>query len=64
MTDNDLDLNDRKMLLKARKSGSDGTFQPPQKAKTRGKRVNERGKTRNFLIYFVKILVKTARKLG
>ena len=26
MTDNDLDLNDRKMLLKARKSGSDGTF--------------------------------------
>ena len=26
MTDNDLDLNDRKMLLRARKSGSDGTF--------------------------------------
>ena len=26
MTDNDLDLNDRKMLLKARKSGSNGTF--------------------------------------
>ena len=50
------------MPLEARKSGSDGTFQPPQKAKTRGKRVNERGKTRNFSIYFVKILVKTARK--
>ena len=36
MTLNDLDLNDRKMLLEARKSGSDGTFQPPQKAKIRG----------------------------
>ena len=31
MTDND--LNDRKMLLKARKSGSDGTFHPFRKQK-------------------------------
>ena len=30
----------------------------------RGKRQDERGKTRNFSIYFVKILVKRARKLG
>ena len=33
MTDNDLDLNDRKMLLKARKSGSDGTFHPFRRQK-------------------------------
>ena len=43
----------RKMPLRARKSGSDGTFPPPQKAKIRGgKRQDERGKIRNFLIYF------------
>lgn len=33
MTDNDLDLNDRKMLLRARKSGSDGTFLPLRRQK-------------------------------
>ena len=33
MTDNDLDLNDRKMLLRARKSGSDGTFHPLRRQK-------------------------------
>ena len=37
-------------------------FSPPQKAKIRGgKRQNKREKTRNFLIYFVKILVKRAK---
>ena len=33
MTDNDLDLNDRKMLLRARKSSSDGTFHPLKRQK-------------------------------
>lgn len=38
-------------------------FTPSEGKNKRGKRQNERGKTRNFLISFVKILVKTARKL-
>ena len=33
MTDNDLDLNDREMLLRARKSSSDGTFHPLRRQK-------------------------------
>lgn len=33
MTDNDLDLNDRKMPLEARKSGSDNTFHPFRRQK-------------------------------
>ena len=39
-------------------------FTPSEGKNKRGKRQNERGETRNFLIYFVKILVKRARKLG
>lgn len=50
------------MLLRARKSGSDGTFYPFRNK--RGKRLNEGGKTRNFLIYFVKILVKKQENWG
>ena len=38
MTLNDLDLNDRKMLLEARKSGSDGTFQPFRRQKQEGEK--------------------------
>ena len=39
-------------------------FSPLQKVKIRGVKGRIKGgKTRNFLIYFVKILVKTARKL-
>lgn len=39
-------------------------FTPSEGKNKRGKRQNERGKTRIFLIYFVKILIKRARKLG
>ena len=38
-------------------------FTPSEGKNKRGKRQNERGKTRIFLIYFVKILIKAARKL-
>ena len=54
-----------KNALKSKKKWFRWHFSPPQKAKIRGgKRQDERGKTRNFLIYFVKILIKRARKLG
>ena len=36
-------------------------FTPSKGKNKRGKRQNERGKTRNFLIFFVKILVKRAK---
>ena len=39
-------------------------FTPSEGKIKRRKRQNKRGKTRNFLINFVKILVKRARKLG
>lgn len=39
-------------------------FTPSEGKNKRGKRQNKRGKTRNFLIFFVKILVKRARKNG
>ena len=38
-------------------------FTPSEGKNKRGKRQNERGKTRIFLIYFVKILVKKHKKL-
>ena len=39
-------------------------FSPSEDKNKRGKRQNERGKTRNFLIYFVKILVKKQENWG
>ena len=36
-------------------------FTPSKGKNKRGERQNERGKTRNFLIFFVKILVKRAK---
>ena len=39
-------------------------FTPSEGKNKRGKRQDERGKTRNFLIYFIKILAKQQEKLG
>ena len=39
-------------------------FTPSEGKNKRGKMQNERGKTRNFLIYFVKILVKKQENWG
>ena len=51
-----------KNTLKSKKKWFRWHFSPSQKAKIRGgNRQNERGKTRKFLIYFVKILVKRAK---
>ena len=36
-------------------------FTPSEGKNKRGKRLNEEGKTRNFLIYFAKILIKRAK---
>ena len=36
-------------------------FTPSEGKNKRGKRLNEGGKTRNFLIYFAKILIKRAK---
>ena len=52
-----------KMPLEQEKVVPMALFTPSEGKNKRGKRQKERGKTRNFLIYFVKILVKTARKL-
>ena len=52
------------MLLGAKKVVPMALFTPSEGKNKRSKRQNERGETRNFLIYFVKILVKRARKLG
>ena len=55
------------MLLGAKKVVPMALFTPSEGKNKRSKRQNEREKrgfTRNFLIYFVKILVKRARKLG
>ena len=52
------------MLLGAKKVVPMALFTPSEGKNKRGKRQNERGETRNFLINFVKILVKRARKLG
>ena len=53
-----------KMPLEQEKVVPIALFTPSEGKNKRGKRQNERGETRNFLIYFVKILVKRARKLG
>ena len=53
-----------KMALEQEKVVPMALFTPSEGKNKRGKRQNERGETRNFLIYFVKILVKRARKLG
>ena len=51
-----------KNALKSKKKWFRWHFSPLQKAKIRGgKRLNEGGKTRNFLIYFAKILIKRAK---
>lgn len=52
------------MLLRARKVVPMALFTPSEGKNKRGKRQNERGKTRNFLIYFVKILVKKQENWG
>ena len=52
------------MLLGAKKVVPMALFTPSEGKNKRGKRQNERGETRNFLIYFVKILVKRASKTG
>ena len=49
------------MLLGAKKVVPMALFTPSEGKNKRGKRQNERGETRNFLIYFVKILVKRAK---
>ena len=54
----------RKMPLEQEKVVPITLFTPSEGKNKRGKRQNERGKTRIFLIYFVKILIKRARKLG
>ena len=64
MTLNDLDLNDRKMLLEARKSGSDGTFQPFRRQKQEGEKAEWKGENEEFLDIFCQDSSKKARKLG
>ena len=51
----------RKMLLRAKKVVQMALFTPSEGKNKRGKREDEREKTRNFLIYFVKILIKRAK---
>ena len=50
-----------KMPLEQEKVVPMALFTPSKGKNKRGKRQNERGKTRNFLIFFVKILVKRAK---
>ena len=57
-----LEKGEEKCSEKQEKVAPMALFTPSEGKNKRGKRQNERGKTRNFLIYFVKILVKTARK--
>lgn len=59
-----LQRKEEKMPLEAKKVVPITLFTPSEGKNKRGKRLNERGKTRNFLIYFVKILVKRVRKFG
>ena len=55
---------EEKNALRSKKKWLRWHFSAPSEGKNkRGKRLNERGKIRNSLINFVKILVKTARKL-
>ena len=53
----------RKMPLEQEKVVPMALFTLSEGKNKREKRQDERGKTRIFLIYFVKILVKAARKL-
>lgn len=57
-----------KNTLRSKKKWSRWHFSPLLKAEIRGvkgrMKGEKRGFTRNFLIYFVKILIKRARKLG
>ena len=57
-------MGEEKCSLKLEEVAPKVLFTPSEGKNKRGKRQNERGKTRNFLIFFVKILVKRARKTG
>ena len=54
----------RKIPLEQEKVVPMALFTPSEGKNKRGKRQDERGKTRNFLIYFIKILAKQQEKLG